>query len=150
MKLNNRDELKVLRSLLNLTLGTALTPHQLFAELGSIKYSGDGSECHMKLTIRAGDATTFQQESFNNSVRLHGHRFPWLMNQHYGMTFTQKGEEWKLYGLESRRRGPTFLAKKVSTGKSYRIPESWVSDAVMRQHAERSSGVRKRRNLEIA
>ena len=151
MNLNDRSDLKRLRLLLEQTIGSAVSPHDLFAEVGSMKFTFDGSNCHMKVTVRKGDSSTYEREAFKKSVLLNQHQFPFLSEDHYGLTFVQRGENWMLYGLENRpRRGPTFLAKKVSTGKSYRIPAQWISDAVMRQSNDKASGVRKRRQLEIA
>ena len=116
-----------------------------------MKFTFDGSNCHMKLTVRKGDHSTYERNAFHKSVREFIHLFPFLNEEQYGMTFVQKGETWKLYALANRPRGgPTFLAKKVSSGKSYRIPAQWISDAVMRQNNDKASGVRKRRHLEIA
>lgn len=130
MKLNNRQDLRTLRSDLQAALSDLETKHGITFNVGRMTYEADGSMAKIKLSAVSGEAPgnvgdlgTPEAVEYATRAPEFGLEKAWL-----GREFNCVHGTFKLVGLKPRARKYPVVAQ-AENGKRYKMPVAIVRSA---------------------
>jgi hypothetical protein len=91
--------------------------------LGRITYGYDNFRC--QLEAKSGDSRDdVLKKEFEQNCSAVG-----LYPEDYGQTFTQQGKQWRIIGIDLKKRKYPIIIEEVATGRTCRCTAAYIKSA---------------------
>lgn len=135
VELNNRSDLRRLRTMLNEQLEDLGNDIDLAFQVGDIRFESDGSSAVIKLSCNRVNSDGSVEDPSVNEFKKSIWMWPGIEEDDLNRTFVSRRCAYKITGANPRATKYPILCKRVSDGATFKFPPSTIVRALGREAA---------------